>query len=93
MNYKAAFLSAPYEMKLKDVEIGDVRDDQVLIKVKAVGICGSDIECYTGRSKEGRYDIAPYVPGHEWAGEVAEIGKSRITSYNVCYTKLLRKPV
>jgi threonine dehydrogenase-like Zn-dependent dehydrogenase len=76
MNYKAAYLSAPYEMKLKDVEIRDIQDDQILVKVKAVGICGSDIECYTGKSKEGRYDISPYVPGHEWSGEVAEIGKN-----------------
>ena len=76
MNYKAAYLSAPYEMKLKDVKIGEIQDDQILVKVQAVGICGSDIECYTGKSKEGRYDISPYVPGHEWAGEVAEVGKN-----------------
>jgi threonine dehydrogenase-like Zn-dependent dehydrogenase len=76
MNYKAAYLSAPYEMKLKDVGIRDIQDDQILVKVKAVGICGSDIECYTGKSNEGRYDIAPYVPGHEWSGEVVEVGKN-----------------
>jgi L-iditol 2-dehydrogenase len=27
-----------------------------------------------GKIEEGRYDIAPYVPGHEWSGEVIEIG-------------------
>jgi hypothetical protein len=32
MNYKAAYLSAPYEMKLKDVGIRDIQDDQILVK-------------------------------------------------------------
>lgn len=75
MNYKAAFLSGPNELKLKNVETGDLHSNQILVKVKAVGICGSDVECYTGKSKEGRYDIAPYVPGHEWSGEVVQTGK------------------
>ena len=42
--------------------------------LKACGICGSDVECFEGKSAEGRYDLSPYTPGHEWAGEVAEIG-------------------
>ena len=39
------------------------------MKIEACGICGSDVECYKGESAEGRYDIAPYTPGHEWAGQ------------------------
>ena len=52
----------------------DPRPDQVLIKVKAAGICGSDVECFEGISSEGRYEIAPYTPGHEWAGQVVAVG-------------------
>src|SRR5699024_10000397 len=51
-----------------------LKANQVLIKVGACGICGSDVECYEGKSDEGRYDIAPYTPGHEWAGKIVEVG-------------------
>ena len=74
MKYTAAYLSGPHDLKLKEVEQSVLKPDQVLVKVGAVGVCGSDIACYLGASKEGRYDIAPYVPGHEWAGEVVELG-------------------
>ncbi len=73
---KAVHLSGPYDLSIKEVQIPKVAEDQVLAKVKATGICGSDAECYTGHSKEGRYDIAPYVPGHEWSGEVVDAGRS-----------------
>lgn len=46
--------------------------NDVLIKVKAVGICGSDIHIYHGSSPVATY---PRVPGHEMAGEVIDIGK------------------
>lgn len=76
MTFEAAYLSGPNKLELKQVEMPEINDEQVLIKVKASGICGSDLECYTGHSKEGRYDIAPYIPGHEWSGEVVEMGKN-----------------
>jgi len=74
VNAKRAFLCKPYDLRIEDVGLKTLEPDQVLIKLKACGICGSDVECYEGKSAEGRYDIAPYTPGHEWAGEIAEIG-------------------
>jgi L-iditol 2-dehydrogenase len=71
---KVLHLSKPYDLTLKELAIPKPRGEQVLVKLKAAGICGSDVECFMGKSKEGRYDIAPYVPGHEWSGEVVEIG-------------------
>jgi L-iditol 2-dehydrogenase len=71
---KVLYLSKPYDLTLKELAVPKPIGEQVLVKLKAAGICGSDVECFTGKSKEGRYDIAPYVPGHEWAGEVVEIG-------------------
>jgi L-iditol 2-dehydrogenase len=82
MKAKIAFLHGPFDLRVEEVEMPALRDDQVLIKMKAVGICGSDVECFEGKSAEGRYDIAPYTPGHEWAGEVVEVGKS-VTSVKV----------
>jgi len=71
---KIAFLNRPKDLVVKEVTLPELKPDQVLIKLKAAGICGSDVECYEGKSGEGRYDIAPYTPGHEWAGEVIEVG-------------------
>lgn len=76
MRARIAFLYGPGDLRIEEVELPPLRDDQVLIKVRAVGICGSDVECFEGMSKEGRYDIAPYTPGHEWAGEVVETGRN-----------------
>ena len=82
MKAKIAFLHKPNDLRIEEVEVPKLRPDQILVKVKACGICGSDVECYEGKSKEGRYDIAPYTPGHEWAGQIVEIG-SKVSTFNV----------
>lgn len=74
MKAKIAFLYGPGDLRIEDVELPALKPNQVLIKVGAVGICGSDIECFEGVSEEGRYDIAPYTPGHEWSGEIVKVG-------------------
>ncbi|MGI6667947.1 MAG: zinc-dependent alcohol dehydrogenase [Acetivibrionales bacterium] len=79
MKCKIAFMHGPFDLRIEEVELPKPGPNQVLIKLKACGICGSDIECYEGKSKEGRYDIAPYTPGHEWSGIAVEVG-SDVTS-------------
>lgn len=76
MKAKIAFLHGPFDLRVEEVELPPLEPNQILIKLKACGICGSDVECYEGMSAEGRYDIAPYTPGHEWAGQAAEVGKA-----------------
>jgi L-iditol 2-dehydrogenase len=44
----------------------------VLIRVKAAGLCGTDVHMWEGTNLEGTF---PFIPGHEWAGEVVEVGK------------------
>ena len=78
MKTKIAFLHGPKDLRVEEMEIPELKSDQVLMKLKACGICGSDVECFEGVSAEGRYDIGPYTPGHEFAGEVAEVG-SKVT--------------
>ena len=82
MKAKIAFLHGPEDLRIHEVELPPLKPNQILIKLKACGICGSDVECFEGKSKEGRYDIAPYTPGHEWAGQAAEVG-SAVTSVKV----------
>jgi threonine dehydrogenase-like Zn-dependent dehydrogenase len=80
MKAKIAFLYKPHDLRIEEREIPPLKTDQVLVKVGACGICGSDVECFEGHSAEGRYDIAPYTPGHEWGGQVADIG-SGVTTF------------
>jgi len=79
MKAQVAFLHGPRDLRVREVEIPPLRPDQVLIKVGACGICGSDVECYEGHSAEGRYDLGPYTPGHEWGGQIVEVGSGVTT--------------
>ena len=74
MKAKIAFMHGPHDLRIHDVEVPAIKPNQLLIKTKAAGICGSDVHCFEGHSAEGRYDIAPYTPGHEVGGEVVEVG-------------------
>jgi threonine dehydrogenase-like Zn-dependent dehydrogenase len=62
-------------MKLEEIDIPQIADNEVLVKVKATGICGSDISYYYGHSPLGTADgKGPLVLGHEFSGEIAEVG-------------------
>ncbi len=74
MKAKIAYLYGPEDLRVEEVEVPKLKPNQVLIKTGACGICGSDVECYEGNSSEGRYDIAPYTPGHEWGGKIVDVG-------------------
>ena len=79
---KIAYLRGPFDLHLEEVTVPNPKADEVLVKLKAAGICGSDVECFEGKSSEGRYDIAPYTPGHEWAGQVEAVG-SNVVSFEI----------
>jgi L-iditol 2-dehydrogenase len=69
---EAAVLHAPGDLRIEEVAMpGDLGPDDVLVKVMAAGICGSDI----GRvMTTGTYRF-PTIPGHEFAGIVVERGR------------------
>lgn len=68
---KALLLSEYKELNVTEFDRPDIGAKDVLVQVKACGICGSDIHGYDGSS--GRR-IPPLVMGHEAAGVVAEVG-------------------
>jgi L-iditol 2-dehydrogenase len=70
---KALLYTKPYTFEYSDVPDPVVGDDDVLVRIKACGICGSDIHGFTG--KTGRR-LPPLIMGHEAAGIVADTGKS-----------------
>jgi len=69
---KALLYTKPYSFEYSDFPDPAVGDDEVLISVKACGICGSDVHGFTG--KTGRR-IPPLIMGHEAAGIVEETGE------------------
>src|SRR3954451_13041450 len=68
---KALLLKQKKEFKLVDFPTPEIGADDVLVRVKACGICGSDVHGFDGST--GRR-IPPLVMGHEAAGEVAQTG-------------------
>lgn len=57
---------------VKDVAVPSPAQDEVLVRVRAVGICGTDLTII-----EGKRDVPiPLIPGHEFAGEVVEVGSA-----------------
>lgn len=65
------------DFRIEDVPEPKTKDDEALIAVKAVAICGAEMHAYTGVSKR-RQEIhgLPLVMGHEFSGEVAQVGKN-----------------
>lgn len=55
---------------LKEVEVPVIQEDEVLIKVDSVGVCGSDIPIFKGV----RQVPIPLIPGHEFSGVIVETG-------------------
>jgi len=74
---KALLLSQYKHLEMTDLPVPRAEPDEVLVRVAACGICGSDIHGYDGSS--GRR-IPPIVMGHEAAGRIAAIG-SRVTGF------------
>lgn len=71
---RALVFSEPRNAVVSEFDVPTIAADEVLVRSRNVGICHSDFELY-----EGRYIIPvsyPIVPGHEWAGEIAEVGSA-----------------
>jgi 2-desacetyl-2-hydroxyethyl bacteriochlorophyllide A dehydrogenase len=73
---KAAIKGEPKPgIRVGELPIPRISPEEVLIRVKAVGICGSDVHIYEWTpGYEHLADYLPVVLGHEFAGEVAEVG-------------------
>lgn len=69
---KAVLFDSPGKVRVAEVPDPVIEPEDVLIAVKASGVCGTDIHIY-----EGDF-IADYplIPGHEFAGEVIDVGKA-----------------
>jgi L-iditol 2-dehydrogenase len=71
---KAVVVERPNEVAYREVEAPDIGPDDVLVESRAAGLCRTDIEIMTGVFTDPRWVRFPVIPGHEWAGTVAEVG-------------------
>ncbi|SHE58957.1 NAD(P)-dependent alcohol dehydrogenase [Desulforamulus putei] len=73
---KACVLYAPLDVRVEELPVPQLKPDQALVKVKAVGVCGSDVHYYE-HGKIGRYVVEkPMILGHEAGGEVVAVGEA-----------------
>ena len=64
-------MTEPGKISFRQVEIPKPGPDQVLVKIKRIGICGSDIHVYHGTHP---YTSYPVTQGHEVSGQIVELG-------------------
>ena len=67
---KAVLLEKPWDIKITERELPELKPGYTLLKIKAAGICGSDIGAFRGANKLVSY---PRIIGHELGAEVVEI--------------------
>ncbi|KAI0073645.1 GroES-like protein [Panus rudis PR-1116 ss-1] len=69
---KAVYYNAPRDFEIRDVPVPQVGDDEVLFKVVACGLCGTDTHVH-----EGEFIAKfPLIPGHEIVGVITEVGRN-----------------
>ena len=68
-------------MEIAEIETPDIDDDEILLQVKACGICQTDLKIYKGEIPPPIVTL-PHTPGHEVAGEVVAVG-SRVAGIKV----------
>lgn len=75
---KSAILYGPKDVRIEDIILKQINPKQALIKIKACGVCPTDVKFYTGLRKV-EY---PRGLGHEWVGEIIELG-SEFSGFNI----------
>jgi L-iditol 2-dehydrogenase len=79
MKMKAAVFEGPEKMTVREVELAPCGSDDIVMKVHACGLCGSDIRNFKTGLKG---DVKSQIMGHEFSGTVTEVGKN-VVRYKV----------
>jgi L-iditol 2-dehydrogenase len=78
---KAQMFYAPGDVRFEEIDIPTPGDNEILVKVKAALTCGTDLKTY----RRGHPTIITKTPstfGHEFAGDVVEVGKN-VTKFKI----------
>jgi len=76
MKMKAFVLHGPEDMRLEERPVASVGPEDVLVRVRRTGICGSDVHYYTHGKIGDFVPREPFALGHEFAGDVDAVGAS-----------------
>ena len=76
---KSAVFYGKHDLRVEEHEMPKVGPKDVLIQVKACGVCGTDVHIYEG-DKGAAEETPPTILGHEFSGVIAEVG-SEVTNY------------
>ena len=76
---KAAVLTDKMKMEIQELPVPTPLENEVIVKVKACGICGTDQHIYHGQPGSAEVEF-PIVLGHELAGEVVQVG-GKVTQF------------
>ncbi len=85
----AVVCHGPEDYRMEDVPVPEPGPNDALVKVEACGICASDLKCYHGAAKFWGDDSRPawaeteVIPGHEFVGEIVEIGDEAAKRWDV----------
>lgn len=72
---KAAIMTDLKKIEFAEIEVPEPKENEVLVKIEAVGICGSDLHYYEN-GRIGNFIVEPpFILGHEAAGTVVKMGK------------------
>jgi L-iditol 2-dehydrogenase len=71
---EALVVSEPNRLEIREVPVPRPGPNEVLARVRAVSICGTDAHLVRGDYPGFWPPAFPFTPGHEWAGEIAELG-------------------
>lgn len=72
-------MTEPKKVTFREIDVPKIKEDQVLIKMKSIGVCGSDIHVFHG---EHPFTSYPVTQGHEVSGQIVEIGE-KVDSFTV----------
>ena len=72
---KTAIIYGPGDIRVEEVDVPKIGADDVLVQVKASGICGSDLHRYQGTAYGRAYADYPMNSGHEYCGDVVQVGE------------------
>ena len=71
---QALVVLEPERFEITHVPVPEPGPDEVLARVRAVSICGTDSHLIAGHYPGFWPPAFPFIPGHEWAGELVALG-------------------
>ncbi len=79
----------PHDYRMDEILLPEVGVGEVLVRIKAAGICAGDVKCFSGAplfwgdDQSGGYCQPPVTPGHEFVGEVVALGDGAAEKYGL----------